>query len=186
LPRRKHTSPPTPLRGYVLSREEILELIKGVKPLVKGYIDLERQLQPAGFEFTVGELAAFSSAGTIDFSNKHRRISEITSLKLSDRKSTFLPTGSYVIRYNETASLPLDLLSVVLPRSSLMRSGAILYTAVWDPGYEGHGQGLLCVYNPHGIHMYKNARICQAIFLRLSAPVKEGYRGIYQREGKQS
>lgn len=183
MPRRKHTTPPTRLGGYILSREEILERIEGVKPLVKGYINLKRQLQPAGFEFTVNELAAFSSAGVVDFSNRHRRLPEVRSLKLSRRRSTLLPAGSYVVRYNETVSLPLDLLSLILPRSSLMRSGAILYTAVWDPGYIGQGQGLLCVYNPHGIHMYRDARIGQVIFMRLSASVKEGYRGIYQGEG---
>lgn len=64
-----------------------------------------------------------------------------------------------------------------------MRSGAILYTAVWDPGYRGRGQGLLNVYNPKGIKLKLNARIGQLVFFRLGKPSMRPYKGFYQKEG---
>jgi len=171
------------LEGYILTKQEILERLRTKRPLVSGYVDLQKQLQPAGFELTVGEMGFFRSSGVIDFSDAKRKIPDVQTVDLSGRKSKRIPAGAYVIRFNEKVCLPKDILSLIFPRSSLMRSGAILYTAVWDPGYEGRGQGLLCVFNKHGLTLYKNARAGQMIFIKLKKHVKEGYEGIYQREG---
>jgi len=166
----------------ILSAEEIRALINSPRPLISGYISLEEQLQPAGFELTVAEISAFEGPGRLAFDNRERRLPPLKPLKLSE-KPTWLSSGFYLVRYNEEVWLPEDLAALVFPRSSLMRSGAILYTALWDPGYRGRGQGLLNVYNPHGLELSLNARIGQLVFFRLSKPVKEGYRGIFQGEG---
>jgi dUTP pyrophosphatase len=167
----------------ILSGEEIRRLIKSPKPLVSGYIDLERQLQPAGFELTLAEVFSFRSHGSLGFKDEDRKLPVFKPVKLSAENFTRLPKGAYVVRYNEEVWLPSDLLALIFPRSSLMRSGAILYTAVWDPGYRGRGQGLLNVYNPYGVRLKLNARIGQLVFLRLSKPARKLYRGIYQKEG---
>ena len=165
----------------ILSADEILKLIKSPRPLVSGYISLEEQLQPAGFELTVAEVSTFEGAGRLGFNNRERRLPPVKLLKLEG--FTWLPQGFYLVRYNEEVWLPENLMALIFPRSSLMRCGAILYTAVWDPGYRGRGQGLLNVYNPHGLELEKNARIGQMVFLRLSKPVKRGYQGVYLGEG---
>jgi len=67
------------------------------------------------------------------------------------------------------------------PRSSLLRCGVTVGTAVWDAGYEGRSQSLLVVYNPRGFRLQKNARVAQLIFMRLSGKT-EGYKGAYQGE----
>jgi dUTP pyrophosphatase len=173
----------TKLLGCVLSKNEILERIRSPNPLVTGYIDLEKQLQPAGFEFTLNEIESFMGSGVIDFSNEKRRLSKLANIELSEDKPVTLPQGAFLLRYNETVHLPRDILALIFPRSSLIRNGTVLHTAVWDPGYEGRGQGLLCVHNPHGLNLYKNARIGQMVFIKLGTPVSEGYHGIFQREG---
>ncbi|KYH38033.1 MAG: Deoxyuridine 5'-triphosphate nucleotidohydrolase [Candidatus Hecatellales archaeon B24] len=164
----------------ILSDSEIRKLIESPKPLVSGYIDLERQLQPAGFELTLAEVFSFKGFGSLGFEDKDRKLPAFKPIRLSAEKFTRLPSGAYMVRYNEEVRLPSDLSALIFPRSSLMRSGAILYTAVWD---RGRGQGLLNVYNPHGIRLKLNARIGQLVFLRLSRPSRRLYRGIYQREG---
>ena len=63
-----------------------------------------------------------------------------------------------------------------------MRIGASLYTAVWDPGYEGRGSGLLVVHNKNGIYIEKGAQIAQLVFIRMNKPTKKLYRGSYFRE----
>jgi len=169
--------------GSILSGGEIRRLIQSSQPLVSGYIDLERQLQPAGFELTVAEVFAFKGSGSLGFKDEDRRLPPFRPIRLSAERFTRLPPGAYLVRYNEVVRLPPNLLALIFPRSSLMRSGAILYTAVWDPGYHGRGQGLLNVYNPHGFKLKLNARIGQLVFIRLSRPASRPYRGAYQREG---
>ena len=72
-------------------------------------------------------------------------------------------------------------MALARPRSSLLRCGVTVGTAVWDAGYSGRSQSLLVVYNRQGVRLQKNARIIQLIFLRLTGETK-GYQGVYQGE----
>jgi dUTP pyrophosphatase len=69
------------------------------------------------------------------------------------------------------------------PRSSLLRSGGAIHTAVWDAGYHGRSQALLVVYNPQGFRVQRDARLLQLVFFRLEQPVRAGYQGRYLGEG---
>ncbi|MFH1327496.1 MAG: deoxyuridine 5'-triphosphate nucleotidohydrolase [Candidatus Bathyarchaeota archaeon] len=168
--------------SYFLTGDEILEGIKASSPLIKDFIDLKEQLQPAGFEMTLSEIQTFEDSGSIDFTNKSRKLAKTKKIGLKEGSPTTLPAGAYTLRYNETVHLPKNILALIFPRSSLIRNGAVLYTAVWDPGYEGKGQGLLCIHNQYGLKIYKNARIGQMVFIKLGKSVAEGYRGIYTKE----
>lgn len=64
-------------------------------------------------------------------------------------------------------------------RSSLWRSGAILTAGVIDAGYEGALGALLDVRNPHGIVLFKDAKLGQIILHKLEEKVS-GYSGVYQ------
>jgi len=66
----------------------------------------------------------------------------------------------------------------VLPRSTLLRNGCTLETAVWDAGYEGRGEGLLQVH--HEIELRPGARVGQ--FLLAAADHDGEYDGDYQGE----
>ena len=68
-----------------------------------------------------------------------------------------------------------------LSRSSLLRCGASLHTAVWDAGYSGRSESLLVVYNPQGLDLEKNARVLQLVFSTLTGE-SQGYTGGYQGE----
>ena len=89
--------------------------------------------------------------------------------------------GTYLITYNEIVHLPKNIMALGRPRSSLLRCGVTIGTAVWDAGYEGRSQSLLVVYNSRGVRLEKNARIMQLVFLELTGS-SEGYNGIYQGE----
>ena len=69
------------------------------------------------------------------------------------------------------------------PRSSLLRSGVSLHTAVWDAGYQGRSQSLLTVHHAGGFRLQRDARLAQLVFFRLSSPPSQGYQGRYQGEG---
>jgi len=92
--------------------------------------------------------------------------------------------GTYGIRYAEWVSLPLDCGGLCFPRSSLLRMGLHVPTAVWDAGYAGRAEGLLLVTTPHGARLQRGARIVQLVLFRLTEPASAGYAGQYQHEGR--
>ena len=167
----------------ILTKNEILERINSSPPLIKDFIDLDKQLQPAGIDLTVRKVYQISSAGKLDFTNKERKIPEWTPIDFDEEDWIFLPSGCYIVQYNEIIHLPLDLLAIGRPRSSLLRMGATIFSAVWDPGYVGRGVGLLVVFNSNGIFLKRNCRILQLCFFKLSQMVREGYYGEYRGEG---
>ncbi len=166
----------------VLSTTDILRLIGQNPPLISGWIDLDVQLQAAGFDLTLREVRKFKTPGQIDFSNVKRRVSETELLPFDENESVFLPPGAYLVVFNEELCLPRNIVAIAKPRSSLLRSGATVETAVWDPGYRGRSKALLVVYNSAGIVLEKNARIVQLVFMEVSNPLERGYSGVYQGE----
>jgi len=80
---------------------------------------------------------------------------------------------------HEWLRLPPTVMALARPRSTLLRIGAQLHTAVWDAGYEGRSEALLVVNNPFGIMLAGDAAICQLVFFSLTESV-EGYHGAYQ------
>ena len=91
------------------------------------------------------------------------------------------PPNGYT-SHNEIVHIPNDIMALALPRSSLLRCGVSIHTAVWDAGYSGRSQSLMVVYNPYGFRLYKNIRIIQLVFFHLSHKIDEGYHGIFQGE----
>ncbi len=165
----------------VLSRQEIKRLLKKKPPLVEGYVDLEEQVQPNGVDLTLREIALIQSSGQITAQNDQRLVSDLSPLVFDGLGYIDLLPGAYIITYNEVVHLPEDIMALGRPRSSLLRCGVTVGTAVWDAGYEGRSQSLLVVYNPRGFRLQKNARVMQLIFMRLSEKT-EGYKGAYQGE----
>lgn len=158
----------------------IRELVEK-EELIRGFIDLNLQIQPCGFDLSLGSIEAFLDSGSVDFSNLERRLPSTRPLEPDFGGWFNLSIGSYLVIYNEEVKLPLDIAAIARPRSTLLRCGATLETAVWDPGYHGRSSSLLVVHNPKGIRLRKDARIAQLIFFKVEG-VEEGYRGIYQME----
>ncbi len=144
------------------------------------------QLQPAGFDLTVQSVSRFTSPGALDLTNARRRLAGIEPLVWPDAISEeaqlplLLEPGAYLVTYNEVVAVPADCAGIVLPRSSLMRCGAVLHSALWDPGYTGRGQGLLTVGAP--LELYPSARIAQLVMFKLEQAADKLYDGKFQGE----
>ena len=141
------------------------------------------QVQPAGIDLTLKEVHVLLEAGEIDFDNSKRRISSTKKLEFEDG-GLHLKQGCYKIIYNEYVNIPLDCAAFGYPRSSLLRCGADVRCAVWDPGYHGRSESLLLVHNPHGIVLHKDARVMQLVFVKLEAMAEKGYEGKYKGENR--
>ncbi len=143
----------------------------------------ESQYQPAGIDITLKQACSFASAGKIDFDNSERKISDTVPLEYENDEVRLAP-GAYKVIFNEYVRIPADAAALCLPRSSLLRCGASLECAVWDPGYEGRSEALLVVRNEHGIVLKRNAKIGQMVFFRLADSAKELYEGRYKGENR--
>jgi len=172
----------------VLNREEIEKLIKE-NNLIEGFINLEKQITPNGFDLTAASIAEFVGSGALDFSNQERVLAPEKIIKplkrnIDDKFGWWnLKNGSYKITPNEICTLPKDLLGIAFPRSSLLRMGAFTQTGVWDAGFSGKSEFILVVKNKNGIKLKQNARIVQLVFMRINE-TKQGYAGIYQKRRK--
>lgn len=165
----------------VLTKDEIVSYLSATPPLIENIIDVDTQIQPNGFDLTLLSVSKFDGEGCIDFSNKNRVLPNLIPIDFDSNGWIKLLQGCYIITFNEIVNLPNDITAIGRPRSSILRMGATIQTAVWDAGYCGRSQSLLVVFNESGIRISKNARVLQLVFIRLSKDTN-GYKGIYQGE----
>lgn len=165
----------------ILSKLDIQRLLQHEPPLIEDCINLEQQLQPNGIDLTLREVSMLQSPGQIAVMDSQRVVSGLAPLVFDGLDFIDLVPGAYVITYNEIVHLPKNIMALASPRSSLLRCGVTVNTAVWDAGYSGRSQSLMVIYNPQGFRLQRNARIVQLIFLQLTTET-EGYQGAYQGE----
>lgn len=152
-------------------------------PLVEDVSEIDRQLQPNGVDVRIDRVFKLTSPALLGASDALREPAareEITP----DRDGWWeLHQGSYVMVVKEKVNLPSDLMALARPRSTLLRSGVAIHTAVWDAGYTGRSEALLTVLNGRGFRVQRGARVMQLVFMRLEQPARQGYAGKYQGEG---
>lgn len=141
----------------------------------------EAQIQPNGVDLTLEAVLEPLDAGYIGRDEKRvgERIERDPETPTEAGPPTYyLPPGGYIVRYAETVSVPPGHVGFLLPRSTLMRTGSTLNTAVWDAGYSGKGEGLLQVHSD--LEVEAGARIGQ--FVLAAADEGGTYEGSYQGE----
>ncbi|WP_248517050.1 deoxyuridine 5'-triphosphate nucleotidohydrolase [Salinarchaeum laminariae] len=137
----------------------------------------EEQVQPNGVDLTLEAVLEPDEVGRIGRDGK--TVADRTEIEPEGDDRVFhLEPGGYVVRYTETVAIPEEHVGFILPRSSLMRNGTTLETAVWDAGYEGKGEGLLQVTHP--IEIEQGARFGQIVLA--DAAHEDLYDGSYQGE----
>ena len=151
-------------------------------PLVENLCDVQQQVQPNGIDLTLKEVALFSSPGSLSPGNKNRVLSSTSPLVFDGLGRLDLVPGCYLVTFNEVVNLPRNIMALAMPRSSLLRCGVSIHSAVWDAGYSGRSQSLMVVYNLQGFRLHRNARIIQMVFFFLSREVTQGYQGMFQGE----
>ena len=167
--------------GSVLTARAIAELLDGRPPLLEPIGDRGEQLQPNGFDLTLESVWRMQGQGAIGMSNAERTIPARDPVTASEDGWFCLSPGTYVIRFREVVALPLDVMAFGRPRSSLLRCGAAIHTAVWDAGYRGRSEALFVVHAEGGVRVAAGARVLQLVFVRLESST-HAYAGAYQGE----
>lgn len=166
--------------GSALSAARIRGLQKNNPPLIEGLLDVDAQIQPNGVDLSLLAIQAFRSGGQLGASSNERILPDLAPVDFVDGWVD-LPQGQYLITFNEIVHLPVDVMALGRPRSSLLRMAVTVGTAVWDAGYHGRSQSLLVVHNPHGVRLGRNARLMQLVFFDVDGGT-HAYNGIFQNE----
>src|SRR5579864_3821677 len=91
--------------GFFISGEKII-----VSGIVENILDIAAQTQPAGIDFTLKRISSLESTGVIDFDNTKRRLQAYKEILFGDDDTVYLQRGGYLIEFNETVSVPTDML----------------------------------------------------------------------------
>ena len=167
--------------GSVLSAATIRALCDGDPPLLTGLEDPDLQVQQNGVDLTLDTVWRLEGRSSLGWSNADRELAPRRLVESTPDGWYELDPGAYVIRLREVVTLPLDVMAIGRPRSSLCRCGASIHTAVWDAGYTGRSEALLVVYATDGLRLQRGARVLQLVFIRLDGATSS-YDGMYQRE----
>jgi len=165
----------------VLNKEDIKKYLSQTPPLIENLTDPKTQIQPNGIDLTLDKIHTFNGIGKIDFSNEKRQLPQKCHLPFNNDGYIVLTPGVYGVSFKEIVNLPDNIMALGRPRSSLIRMGASVTTAVWDAGYQGRSEAMLSVLHHEGITIFEKARLLQLVFFRLTGKT-DAYDGIYQRE----
>ncbi len=142
---------------------------------------VDEQVQPNGVDLTLDALWMLRGAGRLGRDPDDRALPERELITPKPDGWFEVPRGNYVLRFAEVVAVPLDCGGLVFPRSSLLRMGVHVPTAVWDAGYRGRGESLLQVANADGLRVQQGARIAQLVLFRLPEQTR-AYQGRYQED----
>ena len=160
----------------ILSGHEISELIQKVDSQANS----GEQRQPAGFDVTLSKVFAYlKDRFTLSIAKPEN--SKLEELALTGGFYE-LETGAYFVELNEITTIPKDAIGILLPRSTLLRNGLDLRTALFDPGYSGQPKVMLVCHRPAKVERF--ARIGQLVLLKSDREFPSQYAGTYQGEGK--
>lgn len=98
---------------------------------------------------------------------------------LSNRGGWVLEPGYYTVQWAEYIQIPHNAIGLLSPRSTLLRTCATIYGAIWDRGYHGIGQSGLHVFDY--LLLERGTPLAQMCFIGASIGNKT-YNGQYQGE----
>lgn len=165
-----------------LGSNEIKKLILE-KEMIRGYGNLDEQLQPNGFDLRVErvEKEAFKVQPVI-LGREERKLPEMEECKfIQDKDWWFLKPGKYLVYFIEEVNLPRDVAAITIQRSTVMRGLEETIVGSWDAGYNGKGCSKLTVDSESGMMLQYGARVVQMHFIQVSGD-NFGYNGNYQKE----
>lgn len=160
-------------------------MIKSGK-FISNFIKTEEDaVQPNGVDLSIDKIYSLEGNGILtddEYKKPYRTEVEPESVEtdLDNLDEAYiLKPDYYVIEYSETIKIPENHVGLVFPRSRLMRSGGTLYTALWDSGYEGKGEGGL--ENSKTLYIEPGMKIGQMVYFT-TEELDEHYNGTHQGE----
>lgn len=131
---------------------------------------------PNGFDLSLKEIKQVNGKGEIDI---FYTILPNYSLIYPVNGEYDLTSGIYSITFNEGGEIPQNYCGIIKPRSSLVRSGACIFSGLYDTGFNCDNFGaMLYVLNPYGIKIKQGVLLAQLILMEAEQTFK--YDGQWQ------
>ena len=165
----------------ILGVAELLRLVKE-QNLVEGLSERElKNPEGAGFDLRLGKLFRLEGKGFLGVEERETPkgilVAEYNSNKLS---SVVIKPGEYFLTETvEKFHMPLDLLAIIKPRTTLHRSGIITRVSIVDPGYSGPIHPAIYNAGPSEVEIELAARYINAMFFEVKGTGSQ-YRGQWQ------
>lgn len=150
----------------------------------------DEQVTPNGVDLTVDKV--LQQRGNVVLTKEKEDINSskgmLWKMQLKDdivglpgREGWILEPGYYIVQWAEHIHIPPHAIGLLSPRSTLIRTCATIYGAVWDRGYHGFGQSGLHIFDY--LLLEKGTALAQMCFIEASVGGKL-YDGQYQSEGE--
>lgn len=125
--------------------------------------DVEKQMQPNGFDLRVVSISTAVGSVTVP-AEQHVDYSQmiVNRVDCKDGYFSLKANQNYVVNYRESISVKDGFAAIIVGRSSLLRAGIFITSALYDTGFEGQLGGVIRPMNNAKIQF--GARLGQVIF----------------------
>ncbi|OGZ17353.1 MAG: hypothetical protein A2Z78_00050 [Candidatus Nealsonbacteria bacterium RBG_13_36_15] len=161
----------------ILGIDELLKLVKK-KKLVENLSEREiKSPEGAGFDLRVGEIYEISGKGFLGIEDRKTPKTKLLAKYNPKKKQSFIfkPGKYYLIKTIEKVNTPKNILILFRPRTTLFRSGLMVFTGNASPGYCGELTFGICNLGVCEIKIEFGARVAHAMFYEV-----KGKTNLYQ------
>ncbi|AAM02779.1 dCTP deaminase domain-containing protein [Methanopyrus kandleri] len=138
----------------------------------------EDQYQPAGIDLKLDRVFRLEGRGAL-LEGDDKRLPEYREVETEGGVFELEPNVPYVLELAPELEIPEDTAVLFLPRSTLLRSGVSVHTALGDPGFRGKIRVLAVNHHAAPYRIAHGERVVQAVFLRAEDAGR--YEGDYGR-----
>lgn len=168
-------------------------MINGIDYLKRMYPNRdEKDYQPSGLDLRLGNLFYLDVERDVEYGlingekilPEHKPIEPISIQVAEDDYVTgwkLIPEQPYIAQVKEQIKIGENNAQFYLPRSTLLRAGINVYTALGDLGYNGHLSFLVINHGPRPFFIQEGERFAQLVDFQVRGG-SESYDGDYQEK----
>ena len=165
----------------ILGVGKLLKLVKE-KKLVENLSERElKSPEGAGFDLRLGEIYEISGKGFLGIEDRKTPKTKLLAKYNPKKKQGFIfkPGKYYLMKTIERVNTPKSILILFRPRTTLFRSGLMIFTGNASPGYCGELTFGIANLGPCEIKIELGARVAHAMFYEIKGRTNL-YRGQWQ------
>jgi len=165
----------------VLGVKKLLKLVKE-KKLIENLSERElKNPEGAGFDLRIGEIYEISGEGFLGVKERETPKVKLVAKYNQKKKTSFVfePGKYYLMKTIEKVNTPENILILFRPRSTIYRSGMMIFTGTCSPGYKGELTFGIVNFSSSPIKIELGARVAHAMFFGVKGKTNV-YRGQWQ------
>jgi len=159
------------MQTFILTGFEISKLLNSLQNI--------KQIQSVSVELSIEKIYYVDPSSIAVISNEKTDLPNYVEVVPHNDYYILIANNVYVVQLSEEIEMPKNCMGILLPRSSLLRSGVVAQGTLVDPGYRGKPRVL--TYPLINIKIEKNARLFHLIVFCMDRELGE-YKGQWQGE----